>query len=179
MANPLDIITETLDLVSSQLRDLGVEVSPFTSQLFMLVLIVVILAAMRRKFLPLSNLDGKSAATLAAPVLIGLAILASWTDQFLNPPDSPVVVGVINTESRDGLVLDLLGFDGNAMQSGSPVIEQGSGEFFARYDYRVTHYPRQIRVSRLGCGELLLPVTLAQLRAGHEFQILYGCESDG
>lgn len=179
MANPLDIITETLDLVSGQLRELGVEVSPFTSQLFMLVLIVVILAAMRRKFLPLSNLDGKAAATLAAPVLIGLAILASWTDQYFNPPDSPVVTGVINADSGDGLVLDLLGFDGNAMQSGSPVIERGSGVFLARYDYRVTQYPRQIRVSKLGCGQVLLPVTLAQLRAGHQFQILYSCESNG
>ena len=178
MANPLDIINETLDLVSAQLRDLGVEVSPFVSQLFMLLLIVVILAAMRRKFLPLSNLDGKAAATLAAPVLIGFAILASWADQYFDPPDSPVVVGIISTEAGDGLVLDLLDFDGNAMQTGSPIIEQGSGEFFARYDYSVTHYPRQIRVSKLGCAHSAKTLQLWEL-TGHEFQILYSCASNG
>ncbi len=67
MASPLDIINETLDLVSGQLRDLGVEVSPFASQVFMLVLIVVILTAMRKKFLPLSNLGGKGAAMRRRP----------------------------------------------------------------------------------------------------------------
>jgi hypothetical protein len=178
MASPLDIINETLDLVSGQLRDLGVEVSPFTSQVIMLVLIAVILTAMRKKFQPLSNLDGKGAAMLAAPVLIGLVILASWADQFFNPPPKFVIAGVIHAENLDGLVLDLLGPDGHAMQRGGPVIEQSSGEFFARYDYGVTRYPRQIRISQMGCSTTLTPVNLAQLRAGHDFQIIHSCGSD-
>jgi hypothetical protein len=178
MASPLDIINETLDLVNGQLNDLGVEVSPFVSQVLMLVLIVVILTAMRNKFLPLSKLDSKGAAMLAAPVLIGLVILTSWTDQFFNPPPKFIVAGVIRAANPDGLVLDLLGPDGHAMQRGDPVIEQSSGEFFARYDYGVTRYPRQIRISQMGCGTTLTPVNLAQLRAGHDFQIIHSCGGD-
>jgi hypothetical protein len=176
VTSPLDIINETLDAVSGGLRGLGIEVSAFASQLLMLLLIVLILAAMRKKFIPLSNLDGKGAATLAAPVLIGLGILVSWADQYFDPPEKFVVAGVIQAEDVNGLVLDLLSFEGGEMQMGTPQIETRSGEFFARYDYSVTHYPRHIRVSQLGCGETLVPVTLAQLRASHDFQILHSCD---
>ena len=178
MASPLDLINETLDLVSGQLRDLGVEVSPFASQALMLTLIVVILAAMRKTFLPLSNLDGVGVAKLAAPVLIGLMILISWADQFFNPPPKFVVAGVIRTASLDGLALDLVGPDGHAMQTGNPVIERPSGEFFARYDYGLTRYPRQIRVSQANCGTTLVAVNLAQLRQGFDFQIIHSCGDD-
>lgn len=176
MTSPLDIINETLDTVSGALRDLGIEVSAFTSQLLMLLLIAVILAVMRKKFIPLANLDGKGAATIAAPVLIGLGILASWTDQYLNPPEKFVVAGIIQAQNTNGLVLDLLSFEGGEMQAGTPQIETPSGEFFARYDYGLTRYPRHIRVSQLGCDNTLVPVSLAQLRAGHDFQILHRCE---
>ena len=177
MASPLELINNSLDKVTGTLADLGVEVSALQTQLFMLVLTAVVLFALRRKLLNPSKLDAPGAVALAIPLLLALAILVSWADQRLNPPEQTVVAGVIQG-ADNGVTLDLLSPEGRPMQSGQPVIEPGSGEFFARYEYGLTRYPRQIRINHPECDPLLEEVSLAQLRAGHQFQINYRCEHD-
>jgi hypothetical protein len=177
MAAPLEIVNGALDEITKTLVDLGIEVSAFMLQLLMLVLIVVVLLAMRRRFIPLSKLNGPNAAMLAVPVLIGLGIVVSWGDQWLNPPERTVVAGMIDAEDRNDLRVALLSVEGRPMQTGSPIVEVQSGEFLARYDYGITRYPRHIQISRRGCEQQLEPVSLSQLRTGHDFQIIFECNA--
>lgn len=178
MDNPLDIITETLDKITSILNDIGVEVSALQSQIGMLVVTIAVLYGMRRYWWPLSSLDGKSIAMIAAPVLIVIAICMSWAGQLLNPPEKSSVQGYITFNTIGKPSLELLSSDGQSINLTPGVIDPDTGAFFVLYKFGLAHYPRKIQVKHIGCESLQVPVTLNQLRSQHTFQINFECANN-
>ena len=178
MDNPLDIITGTLDKITSVLNDIGVEISALESQIGLLLVTIAVLYGMRRYWWPLSSLDGTSIALIAAPVLVVIAICVSWAGQLLYPPEKSSVQGYISFDTIGKPSLELLSSDAQSINLRPAVIDPNTGAFFVLYKFGLAHYPRKIQVKHIGCKSLPVPVTLNQLRSQHTFQINFECTNN-
>lgn len=173
----LDYPGEVLQKVVDLLSGVGVELGPVVIQGFLLVLVLAVLVAFRRKLWPLSGAEHLALVAGAALLLVALGIVGHWVRLMVAPlPDH--VQGRVLAADLHQVRIGLLDHRGEAVPAGSGVVDTGNGEFVLRYRVGFGDRPRTLVVRRPGCVERQVPIGLAALRAGSFFEVEFTCEAN-
>ena len=172
---PLDIPGQTLDLVIDTLQRVGVPVSPFLLQLFLLILTLVLFVLL----LPTLRSRKHGAARKVAVVglgLIGFGILWSWGEQLLVPlpPELSGYITVSNVNEASpqaayqGMYVELHDYRGRRVSTSSGTVDPTNGSVVLFYTPQFGNPPRTLAVHAPACTPQIVHEAIArsELRDG-------------
>jgi len=171
----LDTPGQVFDVVVDTLSRVGIELSPFVSQLFMLAITFTLFFWLARKNWPINKTTKINAliSTIALG-LISIAIISHWACLYFNPlPDH--VAGKVKGTGLNAMTVELTGSHGDSIHLGNGAVDQNSGDFVLRYQAPFGDRPREFIVVKAGCEKETFPINQNKLRSRAEFILNFEC----
>lgn len=163
----LDLPAHILEKVVDNLQRVGIQPSPFHTQIFLLVLVLVALVLL----IWVENKKTLRILTGFGLGLIAFGIVFSWVEQLIRPfPDEIAGRIEVMDRSRGNLYaqmrVKLLDYRGKRLSLGSGRVDTTNGRFSLSYTISFGNRPRTIRVAVPGCQDQDYPIERTQLRSG-------------
>ena len=163
---------DVLDHITDQLARVGIDLPPFPTQIFLLVLTVSLLIPTAKRLRPRKKADRAPLIAVAALGLLALGILIGVLD---NATMSNRVSGSVQSDRLPDVRVCLLDSRGRTISSDSGLVDTDTGHFALHYSPLVDGRARKLRIAAQGCQLQEVELFRQQLRAGSELQWTYKC----
>jgi len=172
----LDYPGEALDQVGDLFGKVGIELTPFASQVILLTLTVITLLVFRKRYWPLKNAQPLWAIGAGALGIVLIGIIYSWGYYKIKPmPDH--IFGKVDSEDLTDVSVGALDFQGEQIHVVDREVDS-TGKFVLQYKISFGDRPRALIVSRPKCKDKTVPISRAKLRARSRFIVSYTCKEE-
>lgn len=161
-----------LDEIAGLLSVVGIDLAPFTLQLFLLALVAALLWPAYKKLRARKKADRTPLILVVALGLSAFGILLGMIENGTTPDR---VAGWVSSDRLADVHVALLDFRGRPISRGSGAVDTQNGRFALHYSPLVDGRARQLRIVVPGCREQDVELSRAQLRAGAELQWTHQC----